>query len=115
MSKKRGTGEPKDVPGNVLASVQGQQRWLQGIGQGWVHAVDALQRLAGHGIYVTGMSFRYDWETGGETLLVIRADSDEGKVVSFHGTTELYGLWQSLANRIDNGTLKWREDEYGRG
>lgn len=115
MSKQDGNTPDRDVPGNSVQSALQQERWLLKLGQSWVRFVDSCERLAGHGIEVDGLSIKYDFSCGGEILVVLRGLGTEGYVVAFHSTADPYGLWTSLVNRIDNGSLQWRKDEFRNG
>jgi len=50
---------------------------------------------------------------GGEYFAVVTADGDDGApVVAFHTAESLVGLLTGLGNRLRNGSLKWRADEF---
>jgi len=112
MARKKQDGVPPDVPGNAMETASQRQRFLMRVGQGWLDAVDAMHRLTGHDVIITGMSIRGEWDGHGDLLLVLRAEGPEGNIVAFHSTAEPLGLWTGLAARINNGSLKWRTDEY---
>ncbi len=101
-----------EVPGNALASAANRDQFLEKIGQGWLRFLDACQRLEEDGVYVTGLSVRGQPGSGGESLVVLRADSEVGRRVAFHSVDEDMTLWTSLANRMRNNSLKWKEDQY---
>lgn len=64
---------------------------------------------------VTGVTIRGPREAGDEILLVVRGiGSDGGPVVAFHSAYGLAEALLSLAARLNNGSLKWREDEFAR-
>lgn len=62
---------------------------------------------------LTGMSFRGPQEPGGEILVVLRAIYHDGtKVVAFHSAYSLGDCVKGIADRLRNGSLKWKPDEY---
>jgi len=51
---------------------------------------------------------------GGGWLAVIRAESSEGKFVAFHGGDTYMETVSGVVARLQNGSLKWKEDKpYG--
>jgi hypothetical protein len=67
-----------------------------------------------HHIQSITIRFRYDYI--GDVLLVARALCGKGKVVAFQTADSLQGAIQGFVNRLDNGTVEWREDKpYERG
>jgi len=104
---------PKDVPGNVIATAAAHERFLTQLGAGWVGVVEGARSLAGHDVYIESMTIRGSIGEGGDLLIVIRAISDEGKVVAFHNVDDSTTMWVGLANRMRNGSIKWKEDQYG--
>lgn len=66
-------------------------------------------------VAVTGFSVRAPQSPGGDFLITIRAlDHEGGPVVAWHGSPELGNAIQGLHNRLRNGSLKWRADEWAR-
>lgn len=62
-----------------------------------------------------GLSIRFPSPEGGEFLIVLRAfDPDGTPVVAFHSALELQEALGGLETRLDNGSLRWRPDEYAR-
>jgi hypothetical protein len=61
-----------------------------------------------------GMSIRFPKEQHGEFLITIRSESDQGEpIVAFHGGNSLSDALAGLSERLRNGTLKWKIDQYG--
>jgi hypothetical protein len=78
-----------------------------------ISALDAM--LNGYrrlDVEITGFSVRAPKVQGGEFLLVIRGIEEDVSVVAFHSSTDLTEAFRSLEARINNGSLKWRLDEY---
>lgn len=62
---------------------------------------------------IRSLSVRGPVEAGGEILIVIKGVDGEGaKLVSFHSAYSLADAIKGIASRIDNGSLRWRQDEY---
>lgn len=50
----------------------------------------------------------------GEVLIILKAHTEEGNVVSFHGGTDFASAFTGMVERLRNGSLKWRGDKpYG--
>jgi hypothetical protein len=62
---------------------------------------------------LTSMTIRGPIEPGQEILMVLKGFDHAGApVVAFHSAYSLGECLQGLAGRINNGTLRWKEDEY---
>ena len=100
---------PRDNEGKALTV-----RWEE-IGR----AVDEVGLvMSGHrnvSVGITGMSIRGPVEAGGDFLATVRGrDVGGAPVVSFHGDPDLGALFRGLHNRLMNGSLKWRPDEWAK-
>ena len=47
----------------------------------------------------------------GDVLVVVKAEGSEGNQVAFHSGDRVDDVVIGLANRLRNGSLKWREDK----
>ncbi len=66
-------------------------------------------------VELRGLSVRPPTEDNAEFLLVIRAYDDAGApVVGFHSGLSLGEALAGLYERLDNASLRWKEDEYAR-
>lgn len=82
----------------------------------------ALARLGGRmmgpaadGWEIMGLSVRKPRDETEDFLITLRALTSEGQpVVAFSGGAFLEDAVVTLMNRLSNGSLKWRPDEYGR-
>jgi hypothetical protein len=64
-------------------------------------------------IELTGMSVKAPTTHPGEFLLTVRAVDEEGRpIVAFSGGSTLGDAIVTLVNRIGNGSLKWKVDQY---
>ncbi len=60
--------------------------------------------------FVTGFKVVVRYGTIGDVLIVVQADSADGGVVAFHTADLVSEAIKGVMNRLDNGTLKWKED-----
>jgi len=60
--------------------------------------------------YLTSLHFKVGggWDDG--VLVVVKATIGGEDKVGFHGDSTLIECVRGLANRLNNGSLKWRED-----
>lgn len=64
-------------------------------------------------VAVSGLSIRSPQVQGGDYLLTVRGTDEGGApVVAFHGSPDLGEAFRGLHNRLMNGSLRWRPDEY---
>lgn len=62
-----------------------------------------------------GFSIRCPTEDKPDFLVTVRAlDAEGAPQVAFHGAAELDDCLVGLLNRLDNGSLNWRPDQFGR-
>lgn len=72
-------------------------------------------RVGPSGLELVGMSVRFPREDGEDFLVTLRALDEAGApVVAFHGAATLEDAVMGVVNRIDNGSLSWRADQWGR-
>jgi len=73
-----------------------------------------LERLDGQGVWITHINFRAPTDVEGSWLVVIRARGSDGKVVAFHDGPTFWEALNGTLARIENGTLRFKEDKpYG--
>jgi hypothetical protein len=74
-----------------------------------------LATIGSDGHEYKGLSVRMPREPDEDVLITIRALNSEGAPeVAFNGGATLGDAFRTLQTRIDNGSLKWRPDEFGR-
>jgi len=61
--------------------------------------------------YITELRFKLGIHTGGAVMTVIKSDGPNGKQVAFQVGETIGDAITGLVNRMDNGTLAWREDK----
>lgn len=91
---------------------QAADRMVEHAGVGWLSFLGAIERLQRDGVEVHRLTIKGTWGGDDEMLLVLAARTENEGIVAFHNASELPGLWQGVANRIRNGSLKWKEDQY---
>jgi len=103
-----------EVPGNAMATQALIDRVLTKTG----HAVHELNHLGigmeDEGWLLKAIRFAPQGSAAGEWLAVITVQSPEGPLVSFHGGSTFADCIEGLRNRLKNGSLKWKVDEYAK-
>lgn len=107
--------QAKDVPGDARASAMAVQRALLRVGEQLVRAEGLWERLDGGGLEVISMGVRLPQYVGGDYLVTVRAYKDGEAVVGFHGADTFADVARGVLARMENGSMKWRKDEYERG
>lgn len=86
---------------------------LREIAQALDGVSDALRGYRKLTVDVVGLTIRGPRAAGDDILVVVKGlDADGKKVVAFHNGTHLPGTLMALAARLDNGSLRWRDDEF---
>lgn len=100
--------------GNALAAQAAFERELFRVAQVW-HRVDMLlDRLFENDIVVRRLSVVVPTpDRDGFTAIVTATVSGE-PCVAFHGGTTFVEAMTGLLNRLENGSVKWKIDQYGR-
>jgi len=106
MAKVDGQGRP----------VRGRNREADKLFQDWGWAMykfeELCSRYAIEDVWIRGFSVSLFREESNEHLVTLRATTPTGKVVAFHGAATLAEALVGLVNRLDNRSLKWREDTW---
>lgn len=66
------------------------------------------------GTHVVGLTVKLPREIGDDFLIVVRAQKEEARVVAFHGAPTFAEAVVGMLTRLQQDTLKWKEDEYAR-
>lgn len=73
----------------------------------------ALMGYRSLSVDVVGLSVRSPKVQGGDFLITLRGFGDDGgPLVAFHGSPDLGECFRGMHNRLMNGSLRWRVDEY---
>lgn len=74
----------------------------------------AMEGYRDLGVSITGLSLRGPRVRGDEYLLTIKGLSEDSEaVVSFLSAVSIDELFRAADAKLSNGTLKWREDQWG--
>lgn len=102
-----------EVRGNAIASAAMMAREMERIGVSLRQLEYELRSLAEEGVEVVRISIKPSYNSYEDTRLVIAARTENGAIVAFHGGTGIVEALVGLKNRINNRSLKWKEDQYG--
>ncbi len=61
--------------------------------------------------FVNEIRFKVRYDEQGDILVVVKAFGGPGKTIAFHSADTVAEGLLGLANRLTNGTLKWKEDK----
>jgi hypothetical protein len=107
MSKK----EPVEY-GNAIES---QAAYVRGLVRN-AEAVLLFERVADRmfeeDTEITGISIRMPTLDKGEYLMIVRAREGNRQIVAFHSAPTLFELVAGTVQRLQNKSLKWKDDEY---
>jgi len=88
---------------------------LASIGEAVAELGAAMEGYRDLQVDITGMSVRGPAVRNGEFLITVRGVDHEGlPVVAFHGATDFGEALRGISARVNNGTMKWKADEYAR-
>lgn len=60
--------------------------------------------------YITGVVVKVRYDSVGDVLIMVKADSAKGPVIAFHAADSMSASVLGLVNRLDNGQIQWKED-----
>lgn len=60
--------------------------------------------------YITEVRLRVRYGSEGDILVILKAEGARGKTIAFHSGDTVPECVQQVANRLKNGSLKWKED-----
>lgn len=69
-------------------------------------------RLLDEGSQIKALRFKGPDDRHGEWLCVVTARIGEEDLVSFTSGASFDDVFRSVSNRLDSGTMKWKDDEY---
>lgn len=114
MSKNNGRRTNTDVPGNAQASAAAFERYVFSLGRAWLDFERIAHDMGHAGTPIKRVTLKGPLVEGGSALIILTADSEEGPVVAFHNVDDLGTAIKGLAARLQNGSLKWKVDEYAK-
>ena len=104
----------QEVPGNVIASRALTDRLLAKTGFA-VHSIHQwFEAAQDHGIHLKALRFSTRDGPSGDWLCVVTVDTDEGPRVGFQSGSTFNDAIEGLKNRLLNGRMTWKEDEYAK-
>lgn len=82
------------------------------VGQSLVNLERAIERLSGEDVHI--LSFTVTTPAAGrpDYLVVVRVEQGGERLVAFHNADTVWEALKGMADRIVNGTLKLKEDQY---
>lgn len=104
----------KEVPGDSVTSAANYARAMVRLAEAIVDFERQADRLAETDLFIQSMTIRLPSYDRAEYLLVLRGTTPDGAVVAFHNAPTLWETIEGTVNRLKNGSLKWKEDQYGR-
>ena len=85
----------------------------QAVGQACTEISAALVGRRNLIVAIVGLSVRGPRHEGDEIMIVVRGvDEDGAPVVAFHSGFSLGDALRGVAGRLNNGSLRWRADEF---
>lgn len=88
------------------------QRALLDLGKGLQAFGISLRWLKQRPPHVYNIQFRQPIREMQETLMLVKAVSEDGPVIAFHSDASVVACIHSWSTRLSAGRIKWREDEY---
>jgi hypothetical protein len=104
----------KEVPGDSMTSAANYARAMVRLAEAITDFERQADRLSESDLLITSMTIRCPGFDRGDYLLVLRGTTPDGAVVAFHNAPTLWETLEGAVNRLKNGSLKWKEDQYGR-
>lgn len=115
--KRKGSQMTKsnpEVPGNAMATAAMTQRILSMAGHTVYMTDHRFDNLYTEGIAIKAIRFKNDGHPAGTWLCVVTAETESGSIVAFHNDTGFRACLLGVLARIENNSLKWKEDQYAK-
>lgn len=107
MSKRN-----EEVPGNTMQSAVNLARLLEKIARPVMIFQGRYEGERTEGVEILAIRFKAPGHPMGEWLAVVSASIEDERVVAFHKADDFSECLKGVLNRINNGSIKWRSDEY---
>lgn len=101
-----------EVPGNAYQSQVNYQAYRMKVGDAVLDMGRAMERLFEEDVRVKAVRFKGPAVAGGPWLAVVTIDTSEGGKVAFSEGDDFEVCVRTLSNRMRNGSIKWKDDEY---
>lgn len=102
------------VPGNARASQAAFDRQVYKLGETLLSIDSIIHDYAKSGNQITGIRFKGPNTYGADWMVIITAVFDEKYVVAFVFGDSIAVCMKTLVNKIRNGGLKWKDDQYAK-
>lgn len=101
-----------DERGNSMASAQAYQRMLVRQGETLIRFEKVWDDYEQEACELTQLRVIFPGIVGGEYRVVLKATMNGEKFVAFHNAPTLLEALVGLVNRLENRSLKFKEDQY---
>lgn len=88
------------------------KKWLEGLAHGLLHIETYQQDIQEERPTLTGLTIKCDPDDEEGVLIVLRGYLGSEAQVAFHRAGSVSEAVSGAGNRLRNGSLKWRLDEY---
>ena len=102
----------KDIDGDAMASARAVQRIMVDIGEQMMRAEYLFGRYSEEYTELDWVRIKFPTEDGHEYLAIVKAFTEEGDQVAFHAAPTFHEVVIGLLKRLENRSIKWREDKY---
>lgn len=72
-----------------------------------------IERLEGQDVIIKRVSIKAPLEDGQDYFAIVTGCMGERPVVAFHGGSSFLEAVVGVARRLGNGSMTWKEDQYG--
>jgi len=90
------------------------EREVHDLGAVQLRASQMFINLEDEDFYVKSITFQSPFHTGGDWRVIVRVHAGGEDLVGFHGAHTYAEAGRGALERIDNRTMKWKEDEYAK-
>lgn len=103
----------RDVDGNAMASELAFQRQMLRMAEQYLRFEQVGSRLWSEDVELRNITVRMPKAAGGEYLVVVRADVNDSACVAFESADTFAEVVRRVLAKLENGTVKWKDDQYG--
>lgn len=101
-----------EVSGNVIQTAVQEQRQAARVQSALLTIQSYMEGYSPTGIIIDGLRITDRSGDGTDLLAAVKAVSETGYTIAFSSASSLSELVISIAARLRNGSMKWKEDEY---
>lgn len=101
------------VPGNTWMEQAAFDRMVYDVGKSLMQLAESLSKMNSGTERLVALKLRAPKGPGGEWLAVVSTLVDDERFVAFSSGVDFVVCLQTLGARLRNGSLKWKEDQYG--